>query len=97
MTVTVEDRLAFELEFTSSDAQERIMSLQLEPGLASVLIGSLLLALRHPDNLGPSSEKALALVRDLINMVRDCGFPAMAKIATVDLDVTLAMRGDHGT
>ncbi len=55
--------------------------LNLDLGSTLILISQLQLALRHPSNIGSSSEIARKLVDGLIQRIEDDGLPGFAELA----------------
>jgi len=63
-----------------------VLPVYLDLTTALSLIGSLQLALRHPGNIGPSSQISRQFIDGIIGRMMDHGYPAHAELAQLGYD-----------
>jgi hypothetical protein len=91
-TVSPVEEAAYKREFSSQRARTTAITLYIACDAATIFVGNLLLALRHPANTGPSSKLLIGWVEGVIDRLKQNGFPALAAQCEYDLQETLKSR-----
>ena len=91
-----EDIPGWREEFSSERARGTALTIVIPYAVVTALCGELNLALRHPENRGPSSRVTLNFVEGLVARLAEDGFPALAAGAGRDLEDTLRIRKAFG-
>ena len=90
------DKETWSREFNSQRAQTIALTAYITCDAATILCGQIDLALRHPENQGPSAKVASTFVEGLIDRLEQQGFPALAAAARRDHKDTLAIYAATG-
>lgn len=86
--------IAYKKELGSERAQTTACTVHFTVDALTIIIGELLLALRHPENKGPSSKFVMDWIPGMIAMILKNGFPVIAKQLSDDFQQTKLMRGE---
>lgn len=89
------DEAAYSREFQSARARQTALTVIFSCDAAVIVLAQLILALRHPQNRGPSSELTIEWVRGLIGKLGENGFPVLAGACEADLEHTMQIRREH--
>jgi hypothetical protein len=83
MKLTPDQQQDLLLRVTAERSRARdhfLLPVQMDLTTTLALVGSLQLSLRHPKNVGPTSQMVRALVAGLIEKMKQCGLPAHAEL-----------------